>query len=227
VIVSHKYKFIFIKTKKTAGTSIEAYLSPRCDADDVFTLRVKGSKPARNHTGYWNPTEELIRRDWTVRETLGELRRRRKYYNHIEAWRIRARIPKKIWNTYYKFAVERNPWDKALSHFHYTTQVFGVRQSMDEYLDGGDFATNYPQYLEYGSKSKLIVDRILRYENLNEELGDVFAMLGVPYPGALEAKENAGIRVDRRPYREVLSDAQRSKISTIHAPEIDLLGYEF
>ena len=37
MIVSHEYRFIFIKTVKTAGTSIEAWLSGRCAAGDVFT----------------------------------------------------------------------------------------------------------------------------------------------------------------------------------------------
>lgn len=37
MIISHKHKFIFIKTKKTAGTSIEIALSSICDADDIIT----------------------------------------------------------------------------------------------------------------------------------------------------------------------------------------------
>ena len=37
MIVSHKHKFIFIKTKKTAGTAIEAALSELCGPQDVIT----------------------------------------------------------------------------------------------------------------------------------------------------------------------------------------------
>ena len=36
VLVSHRYKFIFIKTVKTAGTSIEISLSRFCGKDDVI-----------------------------------------------------------------------------------------------------------------------------------------------------------------------------------------------
>ena len=37
MIISHKHRFIFIKTRKTAGTSIEIFLSQFCDKDDILT----------------------------------------------------------------------------------------------------------------------------------------------------------------------------------------------
>lgn len=37
MIISHKHNFIFIKTAKTAGSSIEAYLSPFCGESDIVT----------------------------------------------------------------------------------------------------------------------------------------------------------------------------------------------
>jgi len=37
MIVSHEHKFIFLKTKKTAGTSIELALTELCGPEDVIT----------------------------------------------------------------------------------------------------------------------------------------------------------------------------------------------
>ena len=37
MIISHKHKFIFIKTRKTAGTSIELFLSRFCGPEDIIT----------------------------------------------------------------------------------------------------------------------------------------------------------------------------------------------
>ena len=37
VIASHQHRFIFLKTRKTAGTSVEIALSKVCGPDDVIT----------------------------------------------------------------------------------------------------------------------------------------------------------------------------------------------
>ncbi|NEQ36330.1 MAG: hypothetical protein F6K40_08560 [Okeania sp. SIO3I5] len=37
MIISHKYKFIFLKTIRTAGTSVEIYLSRFCGDNEVIT----------------------------------------------------------------------------------------------------------------------------------------------------------------------------------------------
>ena len=37
MIINHRYKFIFLSTRKTAGTSIEIALSQFCDASDIIT----------------------------------------------------------------------------------------------------------------------------------------------------------------------------------------------
>ena len=48
-VVSHEYKFIFVKTGKTAGTAIEVELSKIGGPDDVFTKLFplwRGTNPA-------------------------------------------------------------------------------------------------------------------------------------------------------------------------------------
>ena len=69
MIVSHEHKFIFLKTKKTAGTSIELALSQLCGPDDVITplteideaLRAsgRGAQNWRLH-GWWGSPRPLL-----------------------------------------------------------------------------------------------------------------------------------------------------------------------
>ena len=38
-IVNHKYKFIFVKTRKVAGTSLEIALSKFCNKNDILSRK--------------------------------------------------------------------------------------------------------------------------------------------------------------------------------------------
>ena len=38
MILSHKHKFVFVKNRKVAGTSVEVALSPHCGPDDILTV---------------------------------------------------------------------------------------------------------------------------------------------------------------------------------------------
>ncbi len=64
MIVSHEHEFIFIKTRKTAGTSIEVFLGPLAGETAIVTrnLEERGVvHRARNYTRRFNPLPELAR----------------------------------------------------------------------------------------------------------------------------------------------------------------------
>jgi len=48
MIVSHEHRFVFIKTRRTAGSSIEAALAPRLGASDMITGSARDGTPRRN-----------------------------------------------------------------------------------------------------------------------------------------------------------------------------------
>ena len=55
MIVSHSHRFIFIKTRKVAGTSVELFLSQFCGEEDIVTTlgpdeKLREGMGARN---YW------------------------------------------------------------------------------------------------------------------------------------------------------------------------------
>jgi hypothetical protein len=229
MILSHKYKFIFIKTAKTAGTSIEVFLSKHCDPKDIVTPiapTVEGHQP-RNYEGFINPVPEILERPGKLFSVLRHaITSRDKFYNHMPAREVRNRVPADVWNSYFKFCVERNPWDKVLSHYHMHAAREGGSLSLDEYLARGRFPINYFRYTNR-SGTKIIVDRILRYENLVAELSEVFSQLKIPFGGTLGVTAKSGYRSDRRPYQEVFNDEQRKIVEKAFAKEIKLQGYRF
>lgn len=200
IIISHKHRFIFIKTRKTAGTSIEIFLSRFCGDNDIVTPispPVAGHRP-RNY---------------------GTL------VNHMDAATLRSALPEDLWSNYFVFCVERNPWDKTLSHFHSRSARFhDGRLHFDTYLRDGRFALNAPLYTDQGT---IVVDRVVRYERLEAELSEVFSCLGIPFNGSLGIRAKSEYRQDRRDYQDVYTPAQRNFIEQVFAEEIALHGYAF
>lgn len=229
MILSHRYKFIFIKTAKTAGTSIEVFLSRYCGPQDIVTPIVPPvvGHQARNYEGFINPIPEILDRPGklfsALRQTITSCT---KFYNHMPAREVKNRVPANVWNGYFKFCVERNPWDKVLSHYHMHAARAGGALSLEEYLAHGRFPINYFRYTDR-SGEKVIVDRVIRYENLLPELGEVFTRLTIPFDGTLGAGAKSEYRIDRRPYQEVFSDERRRIVEKAFSKEIKLHGYRF
>ncbi len=201
MIISHKYKFIFIKTVKTAGTSIEVYLSTHCGDGDIVTPiypRVEQHK-ARNFEGF---------------------------YNHMPAYLVKEKVPPAVWGSYYKFCVERNPWDKVISQYCMLNHRENGKLPINQFMAGPDLPINFPRYMDKAGNT-IIVDRVLKFENLMDELGETFSMLGIPFAGSLDVWEKSEYREDRRPYRQVFSEDQARFVEKVFAKEIMLHGYRF
>ena len=98
--------------------------------------------------------------------------------------------------------------------------------SLDEYLARGRFPLNYFRYTDRSDK-KIIVDRVVRYENLLAELDEVLAHLNIPFNGTLDVAAKSQYRADRRPYQEVFNHEQRRIVEKAFAKEIELHGYRF
>ncbi len=201
MVISHQHRFIFFKTQKTAGTSIEVFLSSRCGPDDVLTPIIP---PEPGHLP----------------------RNSQDFFNHMPARIVQQRLSPDVWNGYFKFCVERNPWDKTLSHYHLWNFRAGGNATFDQFLAAGELPLGRPLYTD-ASREKVIVDRVLRYENLAAELGEVFARLGIPYTGDLGVRAKSEYRKDRRPYQQIYTPAQREFVAQVFAWEIARYGYRF
>jgi hypothetical protein len=102
----------------------------------------------------------------------------------------------------------------------------GSSLSLDQYLARGRFPINYFRYTDR-SGNRIIVDRILRYENMTAEFSEVFSQLEIPFDGTLGVAAKSEYRTDRKPYQQVFSDEQRRVVEKAFAKEIELHGYRF
>ena len=165
----------------------------------------------RNYKGFFNPFAGTHDYD-TLFENFIQLgaqyiapykiaRHHAKFYNHMPAELVRARIPKHIWNTYYKFCIERDYLDKTISHFYHMkkryNRYFDKDITFEEYIHEGTFCLNYPQYTDYNGN--VMVDYIAKYENLSDELSMIFDKLHIPFEGTLGVRAKGKTRKDKRP----------------------------
>lgn len=253
MIISHKYKFIFVKTTKVGGTSLELYLSSVCSDSAVatpFWHPEKGHQP-RNYSGLFNPIFELQKRvkcqkkklDHGIVRTVNEFLKGERFYEPMPAWQIRCSVPSEIWDNYYKFTIERNPFDKITSRYFHSKRVYEKKYSdvltFDKWYNyfkdrinkpwitkawGSEAPFNYPRYADPWT-DEILVDRILRYENLTEELDDVFKMLGVPLEGKIPYRAKGQYRRKGIGYKELIPDQHLIQIHQIFHKELQLMDY--
>lgn len=230
MILSHRHRFIFVKTQKTAGTSIEIALSEHCGPDDVVTpiteederiRRERGAAGPRNYREPFSPTDP---RDW-VRRALGR-RRPARFWNHISAAEIRERVDPGVWDGYFKFCFERNPWDKVVSfyYFHRDGLEGGAPPTLAEFVRSGwGDASDFDRYAIDG---EVAVDFVGRYESLDRDLRTAWERIGLPGEPRLP-RAKSGYRTDRRPYAELYGPEERRAVEAFFAREIERFGYRF
>jgi hypothetical protein len=230
MIISHKYKFIFIKTEKTAGTSIEIALSKFCGEDDIITPVSAADEHIRRNLGHRGPQNYLPPlSDYGLRDYVNLVLYRVKkarYYNHIPAAEIKDYVGDNVWNTYYKFCFERNPWDRLISLYYYKNRS-EPRPTISEFLESG-----IPNILKrrgfqcYTINGEVVVDKVCLFENLKEEIESIRVHLGLPERIKLP-RAKSSFRKDKQSYREILGEDEIDKIRELFRDEIALFGYVY
>ena len=112
VLISHRFKFIYIKNMKVAGTSIEAYFEKYC------------MDPNKDHI-----VEHKLDSSITEYGIVGnrEGGKRTKYFEVMGAQTIKKYIGDDIFNSYFKFCAVRNPYDKMVSLYHMMKSRYRVK----------------------------------------------------------------------------------------------------
>jgi hypothetical protein len=245
MILNHAYRFIFLKTKKTAGTSVEIALSQYCGAQDIVTRLGARDEPKRSALGYQGPVNYLIpRAQWTRadhlrhwrhaphrwrRTLLGKeinLRKEVSFYNHMSALELRDRLAADEWTGYFKFSVERNPWDRAVSAYFWENRNAKRLPDFMAFLQRMQREDLLSNYSTYAIDGRIVVDRMLRYEDLQSGLEQVGRELALPGPLSLPRTKQE-FRKDRRPYTEFYTAEARDFVAAACAAEIDAFGYRF
>jgi hypothetical protein len=227
MIVSHRHRFIFLKTRKTAGSSVELALSALCGPEDIITRVAKREEPLRLGRPPQNFVVRVPSRWWHRLSRYGGEPRYFVYYDHVPAGLIKKHITTELWRRYTKVTIVRNPWDREISRYFYAA----ARQ--DRYADFAEFVRRrtrwHPMknYRIHSINGRNIADVVLRYEHLDADFESFVRSLGVDELPELPRANSESRPHDARDYRMMYGDLTRRIVERVYAREIQEFGYEF
>ncbi len=229
MIVSYSRRFIFIRTRKVASTSVEVFLSQFCGEQDIITPLSPRERALGHDTRPRNFYLPGCGRSRTLR-ILGELIGRSAigqggFYNHMPAKEIRRLIGEQAWNDCYKISIERNPWDRQVSLYHWHYRDRDPKPSFDRFIRSPFLRKISPNFDTYAIDGKIAADYVCRYETLEDDLALVLKRIGIDAKVDLPRMKSS-FR-NGRPWRDYYTPKTRDIVAEWYAREIAAFGYSF
>ena len=214
-MISYKNKCIFIHIPKTGGTSLESLI--------------------------WKKNEKVESNLW-----MGFID---EYHNkfqtgglqHLLSSQVKKEVGEEIFNSYFKFTIIRNPYDKAVSQFEYLKK----RKDLRDYL-GFKVGDSFNKYLELIQKKKhvqwepqsnfifddennCIVDFMGRFESFNDDTKKILKQLGLEkkFFGLIDNNIPHLNKSSRREYKFYFEPQSKKTFESIYKRDLDLLNYNF
>lgn len=210
VLVSNVKKFIYLKNKKVAGTSVEAYFEKYC---------LDPNKPY-NQT---HSIDETVSKYGIVgfRESGKQLGN---FSNHMNLSELQAKIGSNIVDNFFKFCVVRNPYDKMVSFY-----FFEKKRNPNFNLSFKEFCKKKDCFNLNRVKINGIIkcNYFIKFENLLEDLEIVCNKLSIPFDKNLLPTYKSKCRNEKKNYQEYYDEETKQIVYTKHKEEFDLFNYTF
>lgn len=222
-IVSHSHRFIYIKCRKVASSSLLVALGQHCSGDDIVTA--PGNKEGHG---------DFTRNEGGIFQT------------HMHPKDIRRLIGNDIWESYTKITVVRNPWDVGVSSLlwkYHRRHVRGREFSpgFKEALEARSFDLNDEEFrfymeltLETNRRNSAYcfapdgtpqADIYLRYETLQDDYNALCDQLKVPQSTLPKLKSKS--RPEGLNYRDFYDDSLKQAVYDSAKPIVDYFNYTF
>lgn len=173
VAISHLSQFIFLRTGKTASTSVEMALEPFCTGRNDPVVQPRHAEVL--------PEGIIAYRAVQPNDGLDQI-----WSPHMPAYRIQAILGRDTFGEYTKVITIRNPFDRMVSNFYWHVKGAKislsamspkeVKAAFSAYLQN-DYWLNDEQAAFIGGT--YIPDFSIRYEHLAEDLGEFMRMKGL------------------------------------------------
>lgn len=213
-MINHKHKCIFIHISKCAGTSIE---------NAFGLLKQPVNKPDYTNLYGWCEKNKIFLQHATPQELL-DLKL----------------LKRETWDTYYKFIIIRDPWDRAYSDYVWMLKqiksfdsfkrflkkegVFEKKLTLKNKYYRGDHLKQQYDYFQLDG-DKIIYDKVIRFEDLSYELDFLEKKLNVK-EGFFKQKKKESKRKFKH-YSIFYNAAKRQLLKQYFSNDITEMGYTF
>lgn len=206
MLISDSHRFIFVHIRKAAGSSIRDTLEP-----------LSLSKPS-------DPISKIKSRFLKIEKDY----RKYAFRQHDDINVAKRLLPEEIFQSYFKFAFVRNPWNRLVSEYEF------IRRRPDHGRHSKVIKMEFKQYILYQSKrydahqinmladknGVLLMDFIGKFENLQQDWNHVTDKLGIENK-QLTHRKKAGITN----YDSYYTDETRSLVAELWKRDIEAFGY--
>ena len=214
-MISHQHKCIFIHISKCAGSSVEK----------AFGVNISNNTESNNVNLFgWNFEHNIFLQHATPQELIDF-----------------GFINKSIWDNYYKFIIIRNPFDRSLSDYIWLMEEISQKDTYINFLNRrgrfkealtnnqtinyrGDHLKKQKEYF-YINGSLIKYDRILRFENIGNELNSLTNDLNLS-PNFFDKKFNVSKKKVIH-YSKFYNQKRINEFEKLFKDDLNFLNYTF
>lgn len=206
MIISTLHKFVFVAIPKTGTHAVRQALREHMGPQDMEQVGL------------------FVQRSLPI-PALAQIG-----HGHITLEQLRPHVKPEAWDSFFKFAFVRNPFDRFVSYCAFITRE-GDEFEDDPKAVMRDVLANPPLdhilfHPQHGfitdASGGVLADYVGRVEEMQESYDEISSRIGIP-TARLE-KVNA---TKRRNYREYFDDQLIEGVAKLYARDLELFGYEF
>ena len=208
MILSLRHRFLFVRARKVAGTSVEMALSALCGDEDVVPAMIAVDERTRQQMGGFSGNYSHSRAaemayanavlDADLEQHGGLKPPPSTYSAHMAIADVVAESGQSL-KGFHIVAIARNPYARVISMLHMRSHFDGYRNGHAMPIKPGNLSAELDHRRKKGGMPKLknmavyagYQPHFLRYENLDADLSEFADMLGVKLPVLPHAKRGA------------------------------------